>query len=75
VADTQLVVDVDVGVGGGEVRDGVLAQDEPLVHRLVDDAADLLFVGPDGLQLGRCAGGPNDLLIDVIEVDRDAAAV
>ncbi|MGH3614802.1 MAG: hypothetical protein ACRDRK_19860 [Pseudonocardia sp.] len=60
---------VHVRVRRGEVRDGVVAQQEPLEHRLVDDPAHVLLVGPDALQVGRIDSGPDHLLVHRIEID------
>ena len=47
VADAEFVE--DVRVGEGEVGDHDLGEQQPLVHRLVDDAAAALLVGADHL--------------------------
>jgi hypothetical protein len=51
MADTELVV--NVRVGAGHVGDGVVAEHQPLEHRLVDRAADLLLVGADHVHARR----------------------
>ena len=50
VTDAELVE--HVGIGAGDVGHGVMAEHQPLEHRLVDGAADLLLVGADRLEPG-----------------------
>jgi hypothetical protein len=52
VPDSQLVK--DVGIASGQVGHREVAQQQPLIRRLVDDAAELLFVGSDG-QMPECS--------------------
>ena len=66
VPDAELVE--HIGIGAGDVRHGVVAQHQPLEHRLVNGAADLLLIGADRLEPRLLDGGGNDLLIDRIEV-------
>ena len=66
MADAELVI--DVGIGAGDVGDRVVAEHQPLEHRLVDGAADLLLVGADRIELGRVHGRRDDLTIDRVEI-------
>ena len=50
MADAELVE--DIGIGAGDVGDRVVAEHQPLEHRLVDGPADLLLVGADRLEAG-----------------------
>ena len=65
----------DVRVRGGQVGDGVLAEQQPLEHRLVDDPARLLLVGPERLEVGGLDRGRDHLGVDGVEVDRPAGPV
>ena len=73
VADTELVE--HVRVRRGQVGDRVVGQDQPLEHRLVHHAADVLLVTPQGLELRLGDRRSDELLVDRVEVDRAAAAV
>ncbi len=73
VPDAQLVE--DVGVGGGEVDNGVVGQDQPLVHRLVDQPAHQLLVGPQRHHRGRFDGGCEQLCVHGVEVHDTPARV
>ena len=66
VADAELVE--HVGVGAGDVGHGVVAQHQPLEHRLVDGAADLLLVGADRLEPGALDRRRDDLGVDGVEI-------
>ena len=72
VTDAELVI--DVGVGAGHVGDGVVAEHQPLEHRLVDGAADLLLVGADHLHPRLKHRGRDHLIVDRVEIDDAAAA-
>ena len=48
VADAEFVI--DVGVENGQIGDGVFGQDQPLVHRLVDETGIHLLVGAHGVE-------------------------
>jgi hypothetical protein len=67
VPHAQLVE--DVGVGGGEVGHGEVAQDQPLEHRLVDDPAGHLLVRAQRLEPRRLDGRPDQLPVGRVEVD------
>ena len=73
VAHAELVE--DVRVGGREVGDRVVGEDQPLEHRLVDEPADDLLVGAQRLELGVADRRRDQLLVDGVEVDRAALAV
>ena len=62
----------DVRVGGREVRDGVVREDQPLEHRLVDEAADDLLVGAQRLEPRLADRRREQVGVDGVEVD-DAA--
>src|ERR671913_316707 len=49
---TQAELVEHVGVGRGEIGNGVLTENQPLVHRLVNDAPGHLFVRPQRFELG-----------------------
>ena len=66
VPDAELVE--HVGIGAGDVGHGVMAEHQPLEHRLVDGAADLLLVGADRLEPRTLDRGRNDLGVDGIEI-------
>ena len=66
VPDAQLVE--HVGIGAGDVGHGVVAEHQPLEHRLVDGAADLLLVGADRLEPGPGDRGRDDLQVDGVEI-------
>ena len=71
--DTELVK--HVGIRGSEVSDGVVAQQQPLEHRFVNDAAGQLFIGAHRLPAGGADGRRNQIAIDGIEVDDQTARV
>ncbi len=73
MADAELVI--DVGIGAGDVGDRVVAEHQPLEHRLVDGAADLLLVGADRIELGLVHGRRDDLAIDGVEIGGAAGRV
>ena len=64
--DAELVE--DIGIGAGDVGHGVVAEHQPLEHRLMDGAADLLLVGADRLEAGSLDRGRDDLGVDGIEI-------
>ena len=66
VPDAELVE--YVGVGAGDVGHGVMAEHQPLEHRLVDGAADLLLVGADRLEPRMLDRRGDDLGIDGVEI-------
>ena len=59
----------DVGVGGREIRHRVLAEQETLEHRLVNDAPGLLFVSTDRDHPGVLDRRRDRSSVDPIEVD------
>jgi hypothetical protein len=60
----------DVRVGGRDVGDRVVAEDEPLEHRLVDDAPGKLLVGAERLHSRVDDRGAQQLLVHRVEVHR-----
>ena len=73
VADAELVE--HVGVGAGDVGDGVMAEHQPLEHRLVNGAADLLLVGADRLEPGLGDRRRDDPLVHRVEIGHAACGV
>ena len=73
VADAELVE--HVGIGAGDVGHRVVAEHQPLEHRLVDRAADLLLVGADRLKPGAGDRRRDDLLVDRVEIGHAARGV
>jgi hypothetical protein len=57
-----------VGIGAGDVGHGVVAEHQPLEHRLVDGAADLLLVGADRLEPRLADRRRDDLGVDGVEI-------
>ena len=66
VADAEFVE--HVGIGAGDVGDGVVAQHQPLEHRLVDGAADPLLVGADRFEPHRLHRRRDDVAVDGVEI-------
>ena len=66
VADAEFVV--HVGIGAGDVGDGVVAEHQPFEHRLMDRAADPLLVGADRFEPDRDHGRRDDLPVDRVEI-------
>ena len=64
-----------VRVGRRQVGHRVVAQDQPLEHRLVDDAAGHLLVGAQGLHVGLRDRGRDELLVHAVEVHGAAGRV
>ena len=62
-----------VRVGGGEIGDRIVAQQQSLEHRLVDDATGPLFVGADGLHTGSLDRRPQRLIVNPIEINLGTA--
>jgi hypothetical protein len=73
VADAKLVI--DVRVGAGDVGHRVGAEHQPLEHRLVDGAADLLLIGADRRETRGGDRGCDDLLIDGVKIGGAARCV
>ena len=73
MANAQLIK--DVRIGQGEVRDGIVTEDQPLEHGLVDDTPGQLLVGAERLQPCLRNRGLDHLAVDRIEVDRLASRV
>jgi len=73
VADTELVK--NVGIGTGDVGHGVMAKHQPLEHRLVNGAADLLLVRADRLETGALDRRRDDLGINGVEIGDAAGGV
>ena len=73
MADAELVI--DVRIGAGDVGDRVVAEHQPLEHRLVDGAADLLLVGADRIELGLVHRRRDDLAVDGVEIGGAAGRV
>jgi len=70
MAQPQLVK--HVGVRGRQVRYGKLTEDQALIHRLVDDPAGHLFIGPERVQLRGANGRRDELLVHAVEVHQRA---
>src|SRR5262245_11641995 len=54
-----------IGIGARDVGDRVVAEHQPLEHRLVDGAADLLLVRPHWLEAGLRNRGRDEAVIDL----------
>ena len=66
MADAELVV--DIGVEQGQVGDRIFAEQNALIHQLVDEARALLLVGADAGEPRRLDGRGDHLGIDAVEV-------
>jgi hypothetical protein len=69
-AVTQAELVEDIGVGTGQVGDGEVAENQPLVHRFVNDPAADLLIGAQRLHARRLDRRSDQLAVDGVEVDR-----
>ena len=73
MANAELVE--HIGIGAGDVGDCVVAQHQALEHRLMDRAADLLFVRAYRLEAGVHDRRHNDVLINLVEIGDPAGRI
>lgn len=73
VSDAKLVE--HVRIGAGDIGHGIVAEHQPLEHRLVDGAADFLLVRANRLEPGAGDCRPDDLRINRVEIGDAASGV
>ena len=73
VADAELIE--HIGIGAGDIGDRVMAEHEPLEHRLMDRAADLFLIGADRLESRLLDGRTDDLFEHGIEIGHTPSRV
>ncbi|MBN8514028.1 MAG: hypothetical protein J0M14_07170 [Candidatus Accumulibacter sp.] len=70
MAQTELVE--DVGVGAGEVGNGEVTENQPLVHRFVNHPAADLLVGTQRFQPRGLDGRRDQVVVNSIEIGSDS---
>src|SRR2546421_243735 len=64
-----------VSIRGRQVRDGVFTKDEPLKHRLVNDATSNFFVGAKRLHFCILNCRCYHVLVNGVEIDRSSVMI
>ena len=73
MADAELVI--DVGVEDGEIGDGEFAEQDALVHQLVDEAGAFLLVGAHDGETSRLDRRGDHHGVDAVEIDHPPARI